>query len=349
MSLFFHATDIPKMDVALTFDDVLLAPVHTSIFSRSIPSLESYVTKNWKLSVPIISANMDTITEVDMAEKMADIGGLGIIHRFMSIQDQVSQVKDLISRSGNYPIAASVGVKEEGKERLNHLADVGVNIVAIDIAHGDSKVMLDMIRYSKQKFPHIDIIAGNVAMADAARILIEEGADAIKVGIGPGSMCTTRVVTGCGIPQLTAIAYCSPVCKKHSIPLIADGGIKNSGDIVKSFAAGAQAVMVGSMFSGCLETPGEVVDGMKNYRGMASFDAQKHWKGGLSKGTVPEGVSKLIKVKGSVEDIVYDLCGGIKSGMSYLNAYDIESIFKNSKFVKITNFGASESKPHGLI
>jgi IMP dehydrogenase len=209
--------------------------------------------------------------------------------------------------------------------------------------------MLDMIRYSKQKFPHIDIIAGNVAIADAARILIEEGADAIKVGIGPGSMCTTRVVTGCGIPQLTAIAYCSPVCKKHSIPLIADGGIKNSGDIVKSFAAGAQAVMIGSMFSGCLETPGEVVDGMKNYRGMASFDAQKHWKGGLSKGTVPEGVSKLIKVKGSVEDIVYDLCGGIKSGMSYLNAYDIESIFKNSKFVKITNFGASESKPHGLI
>jgi IMP dehydrogenase len=348
MNLFFHASSIPKMDVALTFEDVLLAPVHTSVSSRNLPQLNSKITKNWEIDVPLISANMDTVTEIEMASKMSELGSLGIIHRFMPIKDQVTQVSNLKLKTGNYPVAASIGVKDEGISRLNFLAEAGVDIVAIDIAHGDSKIMLDMISYCKKNFPHIDIIAGNVAMAEAARILIEEGADAIKVGIGPGSMCTTRVVTGCGIPQLTAIAYCAEVCRANSIPLIADGGIKNSGDIVKCFAAGAQTVMLGSIFSGCVETPGEVIDGMKNYRGMASFDAQKHWKGGLNKGTVAEGVSKLVKVKGSAEDVVLDLCGGIKSGMSYLNALSINDIYENSRFVKITNFGSFESKPHGL-
>lgn len=348
MSLFFHSSTIPEMGKALTFDDVLIAPVHTSVSSRNFPYLNSKVTKNWNLEVPIISANMDTITELDMALKMASLGGLGIIHRFMSIEDQVKQVKELKLKNGNSPVAASVGVKEEGKNRLNHLAEAGIDIVTVDIAHGDSVLMLDMISYSKKNFPHIDVIAGNVAMRDAARILIEEGADAIKVGIGPGSMCTTRIVTGCGIPQLTAISYCSEVCRKNGIPLIADGGIKTSGDIVKCFAAGAQTVMIGSMFSGCLETPGEVIDGMKNYRGMASYDAQKNWKGGLNKGTVPEGVSKLVRVKGSAEDIVLELCGGVKSGMTYLNALTIQDIYENAMFVQITNFGVSESKPHGI-
>lgn len=348
MSLFFHSSLIPEMGKALTFDDVLIAPVHTSVSSRNLPSLQSKVTKNWTLETPIISANMDTITELNMAVKMASLGGLGILHRFMSVEDQVNQVKELKLRNGNSPVAASVGVKEEGKKRLNNLAEAGIDIVTIDIAHGDSLLMLDMISYAKKNFPHIDIIAGNVAMRDAARILIEEGADAIKVGIGPGSMCTTRIVTGCGIPQLTAIAYCADICRKYDVPLIADGGIKTSGDIVKCFAAGAQTVMLGSMFSGCDETPGEVIDGMKNYRGMASFDAQKNWKGGLNKGTVPEGVSRLVKAKGSAEDIVLELCGGIKSGMSYLNALTLENVYENARFVQITNFGVSESKPHGL-
>jgi IMP dehydrogenase len=336
------------MSKALTFDDVLLAPVHSTVTSRNFPTLETKVTRNWSLSIPIISANMDTVTEIEMASKMAKLGGLGIIHRFMSIESQVSQVEEMKLISGNIPVAASVGVKEEGIKRLNCLANAGVDIVTIDIAHGDSILMLEMISYCKKNFPHIDIIAGNVSMKTAAQRLIEAGADAIKVGIGPGSMCTTRVVTGCGIPQLTAISYCSEICKKHNVPLIADGGIKNSGDIMKCFAAGAQTVMLGSMFSGCVETPGEVIDGMKNYRGMASFDAQKHWKGGLTKGTVAEGVSKLVKVKGSAEDIVLDLCGGIKSGMSYLNAYSINDIYENSQFVEITNSSWNESKPHGL-
>lgn len=336
------------MSKALTFDDVLIAPSHTSITSRTAPSLETKVTKNWSLSIPIISANMDTVTELDMALKMASLGGLGIIHRFMSIEDQVDQVRELKLRNGNSPVAASVGVKDEGKNRLNYLAEAGVDIITIDIAHGDSVLMLEMISYSKKNYPHIDVIAGNVAMRGAAEKLIEAGADAIKVGIGPGSMCTTRIVTGCGIPQLTAIAYCSDICKKYGIPLIADGGIKNSGDIVKCFAAGAQTVMLGSMFSGCLETPGEIIDGMKNYRGMASYDAQKDWKGGLNKGTVAEGVSKLVKAKGSAEEIVLDLCGGIKSGMSYLNSLTISDIYENSQFVQITNSSWNESKPHGL-
>lgn len=337
------------MSKALTFDDVLIAPVHTSVTSRTFPSLKTKITKNWTLDIPIISANMDTITEIDMAFKMAQLGGLGIIHRFMSTEAQVSQIKEMKLKLGNnYPVAASVGVKEEGIKRLNHLAEAGVDIITIDIAHGDSILMLEMINYCKNNFPNIDVIAGNVSMRSAAEKLIEAGADAIKVGIGPGSMCTTRIVTGCGIPQLTAIAYCSDICKKYDVPLIADGGIKNSGDIVKCFAAGAQSVMLGSMFSGCLETPGEIIDGMKNYRGMASFDAQKHWKGGLNKGTVAEGVSTLVKAKGSAEEIILDLCGGIKSGMSYLNAITIDDIYKNSQFVQITNSSWSESKPHGL-
>ena len=178
---------------------------------------------------------------------------------------------------------------------------------------------------------------------------MEHGADAVKIGIGPGSMCTTRIITGCGVPQLTAIAMCFNEAKKHNVPVIADGGIKTSGDIVKAFAAGASTVMLGSMLSGCLETPGEIEGGRKRYRGMASKDAQVLWRGELPQGMAPEGEARWVNCKGSVENIMHELTGGLRSGMTYLNSHSIDEISKNARFMEITTSGMMESKPHGLF
>jgi IMP dehydrogenase len=223
-----------------------------------------------------------------------------------------------------------------------------VDILTIDIAHGDSVMMFETLEYVKKKYPKIDIIAGNTAMPEGVKGLIEHGADAVKIGIGPGSMCTTRIITGCGVPQLTAVAMCVMEARKYGVPVIADGGIKTSGDIVKAFAAGADTVMLGSMLSGTLETPGEIVGGKKKYRGMASKDAQVSWRGDLPKGMAPEGEARWIASKGPVENIIHELSGGIRSGMTYLNAQTIADINKNARFMEMTTSGMVESKPHGL-
>jgi IMP dehydrogenase len=350
MELIFTAQGILERSRGLTFDDVLLMPKHSEMNSRTAPQLGTQVTKNFALKIPVISSNMDTITESEMALKMAELGGLGILHRFMTPDDQVKQVKlirDKIRALG-LPVAASIGVKEEGMRRADMLADAGVDIFTIDIAHGDSVMMYETLDYVKKKYPKIDVIAGNTAMPEGVRGLIEHGADCVKVGIGPGSMCTTRIITGCGVPQLTAISMCVMEASKHQIPIIADGGIKTSGDIVKAFAAGAQTVMLGSMLSGCLETPGEIEGGRKRYRGMASKDAQVSWRGDLPKGMAAEGESRWVACKGSVENIVHELCGGIRSGMTYLNSTTISEIHKNARFMEMTASGMMESKPHGL-
>jgi len=350
MSLIFSASQIVERSKGLTFDDVLLMPRHSEMNSRRSPSLESRVTKNFTLKTPIISANMDTVTEAQMAIKMAELGGLGILHRFMSPEEQVNQVKLMWEKikSLGLPIAASIGVKEEGMKRADMLADAGVDIFTIDIAHGDSVMMLEVLDYVKKKYPKIDVIAGNTAMPDGVQRLINHGADAVKVGIGPGSMCTTRIITGCGVPQLTAVAMCVLEAQKYGVPVIADGGIKTSGDIVKAFAAGAQTVMLGSMLSGCLETPGEIEGGRKRYRGMASKDAQVSWRGELPTGMAAEGESRWVACKGSVSNIVNELSGGIRSGMTYLNATNISEIHQNARFMEMTSSGMMESKPHGL-
>lgn len=350
MGLIFSANQIMERERGLTFDDVLLMPRHSEMSSRKAPQLSSLVTRNHSLKVPIISANMDTVSGPEMCIKMAELGGLGILHRFMSPDEQVNAVKlmrEKISPLG-LPVAASVGVKEEGMKRADLLADAGVDILTIDIAHGDSVMMLEVLEYVKNKYPHIDVIAGNTAMPEGVRRLIDAGADAVKVGIGPGSMCTTRIITGCGVPQLTAVAMCAIEGKKFNIPVIADGGIKTSGDIVKAFAAGAQTVMLGSMLSGCLETPGEIEGGKKRYRGMASKDAQVSWRGELPQGMAAEGEARWVPCKGSVENIIFELCGGIRSGMTYLNAQSIADIFTNARFMEMTTSGMYESKPHGL-
>ncbi len=346
MGLIFSANDILERSRGLTFDDVLLMPCHSEMSSRRAPNLESKVTKNYTLKTPIISANMDTVTEYQMALKMAELGGLGILHRFMSPEEQVRQVKLL--KEKKILVAASIGVKEDGMRRADLLADAGVDIFTIDIAHGDSVMMFETLDYVKKKYPKIDVIAGNTAMPEGVRGLIEHGADAVKVGIGPGSMCTTRIITGCGVPQLSAVAMCVLEARKHNIPVIADGGIKTSGDIVKAFAAGAQTVMLGSMLSGCLETPGEIEGGRKRYRGMASKDAQVSWRGELPQGMAAEGEARWVNCKGSVENIVHELSGGIRSGMTYLNAYTLADINKNARFMEMTASGMMESKPHGL-
>jgi IMP dehydrogenase len=350
MTLIFDAKGILERSRGLTFDDVLLMPRHSEMNSRRAPQLDSRVTKKFILKTPIISANMDTVTESDMAIKMAELGGLGILHRFMEPIEQIRQIKLIRDRVKmlKLPVAASIGVKEDGMRRADALADAGVDIFTIDIAHGDSVMMFETLEYVKKKYPHIDVIAGNTATPEGVRGLIEHGADAVKIGIGPGSMCTTRIITGCGVPQLTAVALCVNEAQKYDIPVIADGGIKTSGDIVKAFAAGAQTVMLGSMLSGCLETPGVIEGGRKRYRGMASKDAQVSWRGELPQGMAAEGEARWVNCKGSVENIVHELCGGIRSGMTYLNANAVEDIHKNARFMEMTASGMMESKPHGL-
>lgn len=350
MGLIFPAAQILERARGLTFDDVLLMPRHSEMNSRRAPQLDGRVTKNFTLKTPVISANMDTVTEAEMAIKMAQLGGMGILHRFMSPEEQVRQVKLMVEniRPLGLPVAASIGVKEEGMMRADLLAQAGVDIFTIDIAHGDSVMMMEVLDYVKKKYPKIDVIAGNTAMPDGVKRLIDHGADAVKVGIGPGSMCTTRIITGCGVPQLTAVAMCVMEAQKFNIPVIADGGIKTSGDIVKAFAAGAQTVMLGSMLSGCVETPGEIEGGRKRYRGMASKDAQVSWRGELPKGMAAEGEARWVPCKGSVENIIHELCGGIRSGMTYLNANSLSEINKNALFMEMTASGMMESKPHGL-
>ncbi|ATH08183.1 guanosine monophosphate reductase [Halobacteriovorax marinus] len=351
MELVFNAQQILKRGKGLTFDDVLLVPRHSEIASRRIPSLRSKATKNFEIETPVISANMDTVTGVEMACAMAKLGGLGILHRFMSPEEQVEDVKKIQKyiKDNNLsgPVAASIGVKEEGKLRAKLLADIGVDILTIDIAHGDSVMMLETLEYVKKTWPHIDVIAGNVATGEGVKRMIDLGADAVKVGIGPGSMCTTRIITGHGVPQLSAIAMCVEEAIKHDVPVIADGGIKTSGDIVKALCAGAQTIMAGSLLSGTLETPGELKGGMKEYRGMASKAAQVSWRGELPKGMAAEGVDTMVPCKGPVEEVISELTGGLRSGMTYLGVDNIADMKEVGLFMEMSTSGMVESRPHG--
>jgi len=352
MELMFDAQGILNRGKGLTFDDVLLVPRYSEVSSRRLPVLATQVTKNYKIDLPIVTANMDTVTGKEMACAMAKIGGLGILHRFMTPEEQVADVKEIMAfqkENGlNTPIAASIGVKEEGLKRAELLAEIGVQILTIDIAHGDSVMMLETLEKVKKKFPHIDIIAGNVSTPDGVKRMIDRGADAVKVGIGPGSMCTTRIITGHGMPQLTAIALCAEEAKKHNVPVIADGGIKTSGDIVKALTAGGSTIMAGSLVSGTLETPGELKGGQKQYRGMASKAAQVSWRGELPKGMAAEGEDTMIPCKGPVEDVVMELIGGVRSGMTYLGVDRVADMTKAGLFMEMSSSGMAESKPHGV-
>jgi IMP dehydrogenase len=347
MNLMFKWNEITQRGHGLTFDDVLIIPSKSDVRSRRDPSLATRLTKTKTIDIPIISANMDTVTEDQMAIAMNNLGGLGILHRFTPIEEQTAQVRK-VKEAGAKIISASIGVGEDFKTRAKSLVDAGTNILTIDIAHGHSVQMMETMKWLKDTFPSVELIAGNMATPEAARDLIEAGADAIKVGIGPGSMCTTRIITGAGVPQLTAIALCTEVADQYGVPVIADGGIKTSGDIVKALAAGASTVMLGSMLSGTIETPGEIKNGRKQYRGMASKAAQVTWRGGVPEGMAPEGESTFVTVKGTVKDVIMELTGGIRSGMSYINATQVSEIREKARFIEMSANGIAESRAHGL-
>ena len=344
-------------DTGLSFDDVLLVPRRSTIGSRFNGDIDMSVEllPGLTLKYPVISANMDTCTGEVMTNKMNELGCLGIPHRFLKIRHHIEMLKEV---NGNK--VACIGVGEAGLERLKRIiiADPNIKNVLIDIAHGHSDVMINQIERIRVEFPDIGIIAGNVATYDGALGLLNAGAHAIKVGVGPGSLCSTRIQTGNGIPQLTAIIecrkaiddFCNNNDTKFRPTLIADGGIRYSGDIVKSLAAGANSVMVGSLFAGTTEAPGPRTRSnnklVKCYRGMASRAAQESWKGHA---TSIEGEMTFLDYKGDVEDIFNELLSGMLSGMSYQNAHSIEELQENATFIRQTPVGLLESKPHALF
>ena len=345
--LIFNWQDVKNRGRGLTFDDVLIVHAKSEVRSRRDPSLATQLTKKITIETPIISSNMDTVTEAEMAIAMDKQGAFGILHRFMPIEEQIKQVRRVLE-SGAKNVGASIGVGDDFKTRAKSLVDAGANVLTIDIAHGHSVAMMETMKWLKDTFADIQLIAGNIATPEGAEDLIASGADAIKVGIGPGSMCTTRIITGAGVPQLTAIALCSEVASSFGVPVIADGGIRTSGDMVKALAAGASSVMLGSMLAGTIETPGEIKGGRKQYRGMASKAAQVSWRGGVPEGMAAEGESTQVAVKGHVKDVILELTGGIRSGMSYINAITVKEIREKARFMEMSFAGTHESRAHGL-
>lgn len=342
----------------LTFDDVLLLPNYSEITPSKV-NISTVLTNKIKLKIPLVSSPMDTVTEEKMALAVALSGGIGIIHRNLTIFNQANQVKKI--KEKKLLVGAAIGVGIDLEERINALVKAGVDVLVIDSSHGHTKQIINTIKTIKNKYPQTNLIAGNIATKEAARDLIAVGADALRVGMGPGSICTTRIMSGMGVPQLSAISETVKEAKKSKIPVIADGGIRSSGDIVKALALGATTVMIGSLFAGCDESPGKmvIINGKKYkyYRGMGSVAAMK--KGGAqrygqkyqgnSKKLVPEGIEGLVKYKGKVKDFVYQLLGGIRAGMGYLGAKNLKELSQKARFIQITNASLIESKPHSIL
>jgi IMP dehydrogenase len=356
---------------ALTFDDILLLPNYTEI-KRSDVSLTSKIHPDITLKLPIISSPMDTVTESAMAIALSQIGGLGVIHRNLSIENEsrmVNEVKNTqvidsnlasLDKNGKLIIAASVGVGQDLDERVQTLVNTGVDCIVVDSSHGYSAFVIEAVKKIKSKFPKLPIMAGNVATFDGAKALIEAGADIIRVGMGPGSICTTRIVTGMGVPQISAVAACVRAADGTPATVIADGGIRQMGDMAKALAFGANAVMLGSLLAGFDESPGELIDingkKFKSYRGMGSVSAMK--KGGAerygqsrdtdTKKLIAEGVEGLVPYKGSVSDYLYQITGSLKSSFYYLGARDVNAFFETSRAIKISTAGLIESHPHEI-
>jgi len=356
-----------------TFDDLLLVPAYSEVVPANV-DLTITLSEKIKLFIPVTSAAMDTVTESRLATKLACLGGLGFIHKNMSIQQQADMIKTVketvIDRDFTNPavdennqllVGAAIGVNQDAINRVQALVEAGVDVIAVDSAHGHSKGVLQTIALIREHYPTLDIVGGNIVTASAARDLIQAGANILKVGVGPGSICTTRVVSGVGVPQISAIMDVSEVAKEHGVTLIADGGIKQSGDIVKALAAGADVIMLGNLFAGCEETPNEVFElngkKVKSYVGMGSLEAMKkgssdrYFQGGvkeLSK-LVPEGIEGIVAYKGTLDHVVYQMMGGLRSGMGYCGCKDIKELHVNAQFIKISGSGLIESHPHDLI
>lgn len=358
----------------LTFDDVLLIPAESHVLPNEV-DLSTQLADNIKLNIPLISAGMDTVTEGAMAIAMALQGGLGVVHKNMSIQAQASEVanvksvvvpsnatKAAVDDQNRLLCAAAVGVTSDTFERAEALLEAGADAIVIDTAHGHSAGVLRKIKEFREHFQKQTLIAGNVATGDATRALFDAGVDVVKVGIGPGSICTTRIVAGVGVPQITAIYDAASAAREYHKPIIADGGIKYSGDVVKALAAGGNAVMLGSMLSGTTEAPGDIFEDngkkYKRYRGMGSVGAMaqahgssdRYFQGGVNEANklVPEGIEARVEYKGDVSDVVFQIDGGLRSGMGYCGAANISELIEKAQFVQITNAGLRESHPHDV-
>ncbi|MEJ2681355.1 MAG: IMP dehydrogenase [Gammaproteobacteria bacterium] len=363
--------------MALTFDDVLLKPAYSEVLPKEV-SLKTRLTRTITLNLPLMSAAMDTVTEAALARGMAQLGGLGILHKSMPIHAQAQEVEQVKNfkpdepcaelypnacrdTSGRLRVGAAVGATGDAAERAKALVDAGVDVLVVDTAHGHSKGVLDRVRWLKSEFPDTQVIAGNIATAEAAQDLASAGADAVKVGIGPGSICTTRIVAGVGVPQMTAISDVSAALNGTGIPLIADGGVRFSGDIAKAIAAGADAVMVGGLLAGTQEAPGEIMwdqgKQYKTYRGMGSLGAMSKIGGSSDRYSqetvqsdklVPEGIEGRVPYKGTMGAVVHQMMGGLRQSMGYVGAATIEQMQQRAQFVQISTAGMTESHVHDV-
>ena len=343
---------------ALTFDDVTMAPKYSEVLPSEV-NTSTRLSSNLTLKIPLLSSAMDTVTESKMAIALAKAGGIGIIHRNLDIKKQIEEIKKV--KKFKLLVGAAVGAGPLELKRAEAILKEQVDLIVVDTAHGHSKKVAEIIKaIKKKKTNKTTLCAGNIATAEAARFLIKLGVDIIKVGIGPGSICTTRLIAGIGVPQLSAILEVKKGVKNNKIKIISDGGIKYSGDLAKALSAGADAVMIGSLFAGTTETPGKLIKRngklYKSFRGMGSVGAmnkgsadryfQKKQKD--SSKYVPEGVEGFVKFKGNVGSVIYKLVGGLKSSMGYLGAKKVFNLKNKPNFVKITKAGFYESMVHNV-
>ena len=346
------------MKRTLTYDDVNIVPKYSELESRSKVDLTTRFTKNTVLTIPIVSSPMDTITELDMALEMMDWGGVGVIHRFQSIEKQARMMELLhmdwlkwLQPSDNWmkrPLCAAVGVKDDYLERAKELVKNGCNVLFIDIAHGHHKLMSNAISKLKGE-NNVEVVAGSVATAEGVRFLCEQGADSVRVGVGNGSLCETRIRTGVGVPQVSALFDAVAVADAYDTPIIADGGVRTIGDVCKGLGCGADTIMLGSLLSGTKETPGEIEKVgewpneqlFKKYRGSASRDSKGDDKN-------VEGNHTVVPYKGKVKRILHDIRDGINSSCSYVGASNISEYHSNVEFVEVTGAGQIEASPHLL-
>jgi IMP dehydrogenase len=353
---------------SFTFDDVLLLPNYTD-FTRDDVDLSVQLHPKIKLHLPVISSPMDTVTMSVMAINLAKNGGLGIIHRNLSIEEQALEVERVksekghkgvsaIDKKGRLLVGAAVGIGSDLADRAKALIDVDVDLLLVDSAHGHSKAIIEAVKFLKKTYPELPIMAGNITTFEGSEDLIAAGADILRVGMGPGSICTTRIVTGMGVPQLTAVNEVARSCKARKVTLVADGGIKQIGDISKAIAFGADSVMLGSMLAGFDQSPGDTIEidgnSYKTYRGMGSVAAMKagssarYGQGPDPKKMVAEGVEGLVKYKGSVEDFLNQISGGIKSSLFYCGGKTISEFYAKTRFIRISGAGLKESHPHDI-
>lgn len=363
--------------LALTFDDILLKPRYAG-FSRADIKLSTQLTKQIRISAPLVSAPMDTVTESELAIALAKEGGIGFIHRNMHIEDQAKEVAKV--KEQGLLVGAAVGSSPGYEDRVAALVKAGSDVILVDSAHGYSQQVILATSYIKQHYD-VQVIAGSIATSEGAKALIEAGADGLRVGMGPGAICSTRIISGMGMPQVTAITDTVKIAARYNVPVIADGGITYSGDITKALAAGASTVMMGRIFAASLEAPGQIVTlkpekvparfrsimngassySFKTYRGMGSVSAMKR---GLEVSSedefhgrqyhnndvlIAEGVEGLVPCTGTVEEICAQLLGGVKSGFYYVGAKTIPDIWETAQFVRITQASLSESHPHDLF